>query len=188
MMSRSVRAETRSRAKDDIKRVMHAIDKVRKWQKKWVTIGDTTMKIYKWVPVTNYDESSSLRSKNKISNSSSTSTNNINGQSENNKENSKPVSHSLSASMMSLDDSNIAFSESSQDGSNSLVSQSLMDTNDSNITNGQLAMVNGANMDNNSSRLSTSTGNSKPSAPNLSALLENSTDAQFPDNYESSNK
>lgn len=31
MMSRSVRAETRSRAKDDIKRVMHAIDKVRKW-------------------------------------------------------------------------------------------------------------------------------------------------------------
>lgn len=31
MMSRSIRAETRSRAKDDIKRVMQAIDKVRKW-------------------------------------------------------------------------------------------------------------------------------------------------------------
>lgn len=30
-MSRSVRAETRSRAKDDIKRVMHAVDKVRHW-------------------------------------------------------------------------------------------------------------------------------------------------------------
>lgn len=30
-MSRSVRAETRSRAKDDVKRVMHAVDKVRHW-------------------------------------------------------------------------------------------------------------------------------------------------------------
>ncbi|EDW26959.1 GL16501 [Drosophila persimilis] len=50
-MSRSVRAETRSRAKDDIKRVMQAVDKVRHWEKKWVTISDTTMKIYKWVPI-----------------------------------------------------------------------------------------------------------------------------------------
>lgn len=50
-MSRSVRAETRSRAKDDIKRVMQVVDKVRHWEKKWVTIGETTMKIYKWVPI-----------------------------------------------------------------------------------------------------------------------------------------
>lgn len=58
-MSRSVRAETRSRAKDDIKRVMQAVDKVRHWEKKWVTISDTTMKIYKWVPISSASEKKS---------------------------------------------------------------------------------------------------------------------------------
>jgi len=53
-MSRSgTRAETRSRAKDDIKRVMHVIDKVRHWEKKWITYENSTngLQVYKWVPV-----------------------------------------------------------------------------------------------------------------------------------------
>ncbi|KAJ8679422.1 hypothetical protein QAD02_015209 [Eretmocerus hayati] len=62
MMSRSVRAETRSRAKDDIKRVMQVVDKVRHWEKKWVTIGETTMKIYKWVPISALDQKKKVKS------------------------------------------------------------------------------------------------------------------------------
>jgi hypothetical protein len=51
---RSMRSETRARAKDDIKRVMNAVEKVKKWEKRWISINeDSTLKIYKWVPLSN---------------------------------------------------------------------------------------------------------------------------------------
>ncbi|EFO26203.1 BCL7 protein [Loa loa] len=52
MYARSQRAETRNRAKDELKRVINSVDKVRKWEKKWIVVKDTQIKLFRWVPVT----------------------------------------------------------------------------------------------------------------------------------------
>lgn len=66
----SFRLETRSRAKDEIKRVMMTIEKVRKWEKKWVHVGPPTctMKVFKWMPVEQRegDKKSALKSPDKV--------------------------------------------------------------------------------------------------------------------------
>ncbi|EJW79844.1 hypothetical protein WUBG_09248, partial [Wuchereria bancrofti] len=50
MYARSQRAETRNRAKDELKRVINSVDKVRKWEKKWIVVKDTQIKLFRWVP------------------------------------------------------------------------------------------------------------------------------------------
>ena len=54
---RALRSETRAKAKDEIKRVKNAIKQVKKWEKRLVTINDSTLQLYKWIPIS-YDTTS----------------------------------------------------------------------------------------------------------------------------------
>ena len=49
---RALRSETRAKAKDEIKKVKNTIQVVKKWEKRLVALKDSSLKVYKWVPIT----------------------------------------------------------------------------------------------------------------------------------------
>jgi len=65
MTGRAIRFETRSRARDELRRAMTAIDKVKKWEKKWVAAGGPNCKlnVFKWVPKELTKEEKEIESK-----------------------------------------------------------------------------------------------------------------------------
>jgi len=49
-IARTTRAGTRNFAREEIKRVKKQLEKVRKWEKKWVVLEECGLKVYRWVP------------------------------------------------------------------------------------------------------------------------------------------
>ena len=50
MTLRTTRAGTRNLAREEIKRVKKSLEKVRRWEKKWVVLEESGLKVFRWVP------------------------------------------------------------------------------------------------------------------------------------------
>lgn len=122
MMNRSgvMRLETRSRAKDDVKRVMLSVERVRKWEKKWVNVGPSscTLKVFKWVPVS--QDQSKKEEKSKVKKHVTTSNGNTD---EGDRDN-----QSVSSSVGETNDSAASSPSSSQQQSVDLLTDSSVRT------------------------------------------------------------
>ncbi|RMX44329.1 hypothetical protein pdam_00018875 [Pocillopora damicornis] len=140
MMNRSgvMRLETRSRAKDDVKRVMLSVERVRKCskilpdpnvilvvllvyrEKKWVNVGPSscTLKVFKWVPVS--QDQSKKEEKSKVKKHVTTSNGNTD---EGDRDN-----QSVSSSVGETNDSAASSPSSSQQQSVDLLTDSSVRT------------------------------------------------------------